>query len=156
MAVFVLVLVVTAFAVWSRVLSDHAADEKLKARCAAAPPPLTINTVQVRVYNSTDRTGLAARTTETLRKRGFDVVATDNDPTARKVKAVGEVRYGDGTKRRAQLLQAAVPGTKLVHDSRDSSVVDLALGPKYRAVATMEAIRRAEARLSPNFDTSDC
>lgn len=156
MVVFVLVLAVTATAVWSRVLSDHAAEEDRAARCAAAPPPLTINGIQVRVYNSTNRTGLAARTTDELRTRGFDVVATDNDPLSRKVAGVGEVRYGDGGKRRAQLLQAAVPGTALVHDSRNSSVIDLALGPKFQVVATMETIQRAENRLAPDFDSSDC
>lgn len=138
MAVFVLVLAIAAAAVWIRIFSDDNRTATLTgpASCRAATPALSAHLVVVRVYNSTERAGLAARTTKALRDRGFDVVTTANDPvTTRRVSGVGEVRFGPAGAARARIIAAAVPGARLVTDGRATTTVDVALGPSFRAVA---------------------
>ena len=59
-----------------------------------------------------------------------------NDPSDRSAPKVAEVRYGPNGVAEAKLLRTALPkGTTMVNDKRKAVVVDLAVGPKYTALA---------------------
>ena len=59
-----------------------------------------------------------------------------NDPSKRKAPKVAEIRYGPNGAAQAKLLRTSLPkGTVLVKDKRKVATVDLALGPKYTALA---------------------
>ncbi len=93
----------------------------------AAPP----RDVRVRVYNATDRTGLAARVASQLQARGFGVPEIDNDPIGATVTQAAQVRHGPQGLAAARAVAAQVPGAVLVDDGRDGSDVDLAIGAGY-------------------------
>lgn len=93
----------------------------------AAPP----RDVRVRVYNATDRSGLAARVASQLQSRGFAVPEIDNDPAGGTVTEPAQVRYGPQGLAAARAVAAQVPGAVLVDDGREGSDVDLALGAGY-------------------------
>jgi LytR cell envelope-related transcriptional attenuator len=157
MLVFILVLAVAALAVWVRVLADHDKREQAASRpeCSGHATRLTTHLIVLRVYNSTDRSGLAAGATRVLRDRGFDVVTTANDPvTTRKVKGVGEIRYGRLGTAQARIAAAAVPKATLVRDARTTATVDIALGPTFHTVAPAKTISLAIARAPVAVDPS--
>jgi hypothetical protein len=102
---------------------------------SALPKP---NGVQLRVYNATDRSGLARSMGGELKKRGFAVLATANDPvnSVRQIQGVGEIRHGPAGLGRALLLSTMFPGMKLLPDDRSDGVVDVVLGPAFKRMAT--------------------
>lgn len=104
---------------------------------ATMPAPATVS---VNVYNSTDTTGLAARTAATMKARGFTVGDVDNDPLDKTIKASAEIRYGPKGKQNAQLVAFYVPGAKLVVDDRTDASVDLVLGEKFKSVRPQAAV----------------
>jgi hypothetical protein len=149
-AVFLLVVLLAAGTVWWRVL--RADDrEQLRAACLSAHPTqpvLTLRAVEIRVYNATDRQGLAAQTSTTLRSDGFTVITIANDPTNRKVTGAGEIRYGPAGARKAALVEAAFPDATPVTDKRTDDTIDVALGPKFTRAAAPTAIEAELARLN--------
>jgi len=145
-----LVVLLAAATVWWRVL--RADDrEQLHAACLTAHPTqpvLTLRNVEIRVYNATDRQGLATQTAATLRSDGFTVITIANDPTNRKVTGVGEVRYGTAGARKASLVEAAFPDATPVTDKRTDDTIDIALGPKFTGVAAPPVIEAELAHLN--------
>jgi hypothetical protein len=100
-------------------------------------------TVSINVYNSTDRTGLAAATAATLAKRGFVVGTIANDPLGKHIAASAELRHGSKGTKNAQLLKFYIAGAKLVTDDRTDASVDVVLGEdfsKVRSPAAVEAL----------------
>ena len=81
--IFLVVLAVAAVAVWWYVIrqeEQHVAAQK--AACstvAAAPPSLDPAAVTLRVYNATDKAGLATTVANSLKERGFTVGEIAND-----------------------------------------------------------------------------
>jgi hypothetical protein len=137
--VLLLGLSVLAGAVWLRVLDRVDAGATPAAACGTGPAGvLDPRRVEVRVYNSTIREGLARSVGEQLRGRGFSVIAVANDPLIdlREVLASAEVRYGPRGAKQAELVRRQVPGAKLFRDAREDAVVDLALGTAYKRLAT--------------------
>ena len=102
--------------------------------------------VRVRVYNATDRTGLAKQVADGLRQRHFIVLASGNDPLrdTRQADGIGEIRYGPNGEKQALLLSFWLPGIHLVSDTRRDVAVDLAVGPTYRALATDAQVAKAK------------
>lgn len=137
MLTFLLVATVAAVVVWTHVLDQHSLRAKPTATCPSVP---AISSIGIRVYNSTQRTGIAGDASALLRARGFDVLATGNDPTSRRVRGTAQIRYGAAGKDAASIVAAAVPGATLVADGRAGQTVDVALGPAYRSVASAAAI----------------
>ena len=139
--VMILGLCALAGSVWLRVL-DRVDAGAAAAGCGGASPsagPLDPRRVQVRVYNSTDREGLAKHVSGQLRERGFAVLTAANDPLVdlRRVSGSAEVRYGRAGAKQAELIRRQVPGAKLYLDrGRGDSVVDLALGAAYKRLST--------------------
>jgi hypothetical protein len=147
---FLSVLIVLAVVVWWRVLG---ADTKNNSTTGCTPKidqsvtAMDHRTVKVRVYNATDRKGLAKQVTDALRKRRFSILVSSNDPLhdTRQVTGIGEIRYGSAGAKQALLLSFWFPGIQLVPDPRTDAAVDLAVGPTYRTLATDAQVRKAEA-----------
>jgi hypothetical protein len=159
---FVLIFTLIAGVVWWRVLNDSSEKNDAKGgACSSAQATtaadLAPKDVSLRVYNSTNRQGLAGSVGKALQARGLDVLTMANDPTTRDVHGVAEIRYGDPGDAQAHLIKALIPGGKMVKDTRTDNVVDLALGPKFAKVASKQAVQKALARLpSSSSAGSNC
>ncbi|GAA4399955.1 hypothetical protein GCM10023168_08100 [Fodinibacter luteus] len=124
---------------WSYYQAENAA---IAARppaptCAPFDPnAVTPEETTVNVYNSSDRSGLAASVSKSLQERGFVIGKVANDPSKRKAPAVAEVRHGPKGEAQAALVRSALPeGAKVVADKRKSATVDVALGAKFTTLA---------------------
>lgn len=146
--VLLLGLSLLAGGVWLRVLDRVNAGAAPAADCGPGGAPGT-GRVEVRVYNSTVREGLAKSVAEQLRARGFVVIATSNDPLIdiRDVRAAAEVRYGAAGAKQAEQVRRQVPGAKLFRDAREDAVVDLAIGAAYKRLATEAELTRGRQGL---------
>jgi hypothetical protein len=138
--VLLLALSVLAAVVWWRVW--HRGPESAAAACPGASTArvlaLDVRKVRVRVYNATERGGLARIVARQLRRRGFSIAATSNDPLTdtRAVTGVGELRYGRQGADQAELVSWHLPNIHKIEDPRNGSIVDVAIGPGYRRLAT--------------------
>jgi hypothetical protein len=151
--VLLVALSVLAVVVWWRVL--HRGTGEATAGACPAPPSagvLALDTrrVQVRVYNATTRSGLARMVADQLRRRGFAIAATSNDPLAetRQVRGVGELRYGALGARQAKLVSWHLPDMRLAEDPRTDAIVDVALGPRFRALASASKVSQAKKQVA--------
>ncbi len=148
--VFLLVLALAALGVWWKVLADEGAraeaDEAACATAAEAPPSLDPSTVSIRVFNATDRAGLANEVAAALQQRGFVVDEIANDPSDREVTGTGEVRHGPRGGDAARFVALFLPGAGSFQDTRADARVDLVVGPDFTELATPEQVA---ATLSP-------
>ena len=115
------------------------------------PAQITMN-----VYNSTNRVGLAAKTADELRARGFVVAKVDNDPKGSGMTSVGEVRFGNKGEKQAQVVAFYIPGITLVNDGRKGKTVDLAIGQQYTALASKTDVDAAMAEPSESASGPGC
>jgi hypothetical protein len=104
-----------------------------RAGCVPGTPTPTaapIKQTSVRVYNATDRPGLALNVARDLQKRGFLVPMWDNDTTAAGMKVVAEIRHGPNGLLNARTVAAQVNGTAtlVLDNDREGPTVDLVLG----------------------------
>ncbi len=148
--VFLLVLALAALGVWWKVLADEGtraeADEAACATAAEAPPSLDPATLSVRVFNATDRAGLANEVAAALQERGFVVEEIANDPSDREVTGTGEVRHGPRGREAARFLALFLPGAGSFEDTRADARVDLVVGPDFAGLAAPDQVA---ATLSP-------
>jgi hypothetical protein len=122
-----------AYSYYRADLSSASSDSTTTATpCATYIPPTKIT---LNVYNSTNRTGLAARTAKSLRQQGFRINAVANDPLDRSITGVAQIRFGKSGAARSKTVQAVVPGAKRVRDKRKDNRVDLVLGRKFSSLA---------------------
>ncbi len=112
----------------------------------AAPAPAE---VQVNVYNSTDRSGLASAVARLVRERGFVVVDVDNDPMERSITGTAEVRSRADDQAAAELVATLVPGAVYVPDERTEATIDLVLGDAFEALSDPAAPPAAPAAELP-------
>lgn len=93
----------------------------------AVPSP---QAVTVNVYNATDKSGLAARTADELKKRGFVVSKVGNAPSAldKKVTNTAQILSGPAGVGAATLLGSQVAGSTASVDSRTDNTVDFVIG----------------------------
>jgi hypothetical protein len=147
------VLMVAVAVVWWRVL--HKGEDSAAAQGACVTPTSKVlalqpRTVKVRVYNATSTAGLAKTVADQLRKRGFAISTTSNDPLAnvRKVDGIGELRYGQQGADQAVLLSLQFPGIRLAEDARTDAIVDVAVGPSFKTLPTPAAYSAARKTLS--------
>jgi hypothetical protein len=144
---FLAVLVVIAVVVWWQVLgTDTAGPGQVGCgpKVDQSVTTMSPKSVRVRVYNATDRVGLAKQVADGLRKRHFAVLAASNDTLDRPVSGVGEIRYGANGEKQALLLSFWLPGVELVSDPRRDAAVDFAVGPTFRGLATDVQVARAK------------
>jgi LytR cell envelope-related transcriptional attenuator len=147
---FLTVLVIIAIVVWWKVLgASGGGGGDQNAACGPQPSGLIATmepkSVRIRVYNATDRAGLARSVSDVLKKKKFTVLSASNDPLSdtRKVDGVAEIRYGSKGEQQALLVSFWFPGAKLVSDSRKDAIVDVAVGPDYKNVATDAQVSQA-------------
>lgn len=120
---------------------------------AGLPSPAQVTS---NVYNATDRTGLAATTAEELQIRGFLIGVIDNDPLAKTITGVAEIRHGPSGEQAARLMAFYLPGAELVDDGRQDATIDTVLGAAYTAVAPQSEVDAALAAPSPSPSGPGC
>jgi len=153
--IFLVVLAVAAVATWWYVIRQeehHVAAQK--AACstvAAAAPSLDPASVTLRVYNATDKAGLATTVANALKERGFTVGEIANDTSGRTVTGVGELRYGQPGKDTAAYVKLYLPGAGDYPDTRATAVVDVVIGPDFTTLASPEDVTKA---LTPAQDAA--
>jgi hypothetical protein len=151
---FLLGLALLTALVWWRVIhrsepaGAKASTPKTCSSTATSTAPTVLPataSVSIDVLNSTTKTGLAGTTGVQLVKLGFkQAAAPANDTTARyPVAGVAELRFGPAGKAAADLLSYYLPGATEIADKRTGSIVDVALGAKFTAVATPDAVAAA-------------
>ncbi|WP_035847467.1 LytR C-terminal domain-containing protein [Kitasatospora azatica] len=108
----------------------------------AVPQP---QTVTVNVLNATDKAGLAAKTADELKKRGFTVGKVGNAPSAlqKKVPGAAELVAGQSGAGAATLLGAQVTGASTMADTRTDGSVDFVIGDAYTALLDPNAAAAA-------------
>ncbi|GAA2518083.1 LytR C-terminal domain-containing protein [Rarobacter incanus] len=90
--------------------------------------PVGYRKIKVRVFNSSDRKGLAATTAQQLEKLGFQITATGNvDDNV----ANARISYGAKGIARAYTLAAHISGAVLDYDDRTSVSIDLTVGASF-------------------------
>ncbi|WP_329565627.1 LytR C-terminal domain-containing protein [Kitasatospora sp. NBC_01266] len=120
----------------------------------AAPQP---QTVTVNVLNATDKAGLAARTADDLKQRGFTVGKVGNAPSALEghVSGAAELVAGQSGAGAAALLGAQVSGASTLADARTDGSVDFVIGDGYTALLDPNAAATAlAAALKPSPSAS--
>lgn len=146
--------------VWWRVLHRGPEVDTALRPCQQKPTltALALNpkTVKVRVYNATDRGGLARTVANQLKNRGFVISTTGNDPLAgsRDVRGVGELRYGTPGAEEAALIGLQFPGITMARDPRTDAIVDVAVGPDFRSVATTAQVDAAKKKAAASARTA--
>lgn len=154
--VCLLALLLLTALVWWRVLhrGGSNASPAVAAHCptltstastaaTALPPPSSV-TVQMR--NATSHHGIAAKARATLIGDGFKVPDAATNDTAKKlnkIKVTAELRYGPTGKQNATLLRFYFPGSAMVATTSKTATVIVALGTRYRSVATASAVQAA-------------
>ncbi len=136
--------------VWAMV-TDSQSDGGVNAACAtasAAAIPAT-KAVKVRVYNATDRAGLATTVTAALRKRGFVVIELGNDPQAEEITKPALIRYGPKGAGAARLVEAHLAGSEIQDDERKDATIDIVLGPTYSALTPAGQVKARLDDLGP-------
>lgn len=96
--------------------------------------PLPAQVVDVNVYNTSDRSGLAVATADALSACNFHVLDFGNDPLDADASVPASIRYGRTGLTSAQTLQLYVPAAQLIDDKRTNSTVDLVLGQGFGAL----------------------
>lgn len=148
----VLSLVAVIAVVWA-LTRDSTNDLALPAGCvdSSVAPVTTLPSspaqVTVRVYNATDRAGLAGNVASQLQRRGYRVAGTGNDPKNSAVSAAAELRHGPAGAGAAQLLRGQIVGATVVADTRADATVDVVLGTGFRALASPAQAKAEVARL---------
>ncbi|HEV2088376.1 MAG TPA: LytR C-terminal domain-containing protein [Cryptosporangiaceae bacterium] len=146
----VLTFVALVSVVWAMV-TDSRSEGTVNAACATAsaaaiPAP---KTVKVRVFNATDRPGLATTVRKALGKRGFVVIEVGNDPQAEEVTKPALIRYGPKGVGAAQLLRAHFTGAEIQDDERKDATIDIVLGPQYTDLTPQAEVKAQLADLPP-------
>ncbi|MGB9377911.1 MAG: LytR C-terminal domain-containing protein [Mycobacteriales bacterium] len=130
LALFVILLLLTALAVWLVVRTEATGAKTAASPCAVKSGQP--GAVKLRVLNATAREGLAALVAAQLRNRGYTVTAVGND--SKGVAGPAEVRHGAKGLASARLLAATIRGATLRTDARTGTDVDLVLGNQFRTL----------------------
>ncbi|WP_327678763.1 LytR C-terminal domain-containing protein [Kitasatospora sp. NBC_00458] len=99
----------------------------------AIPQPATVT---VNVYNATAKAGLAARTAEELKKRGFTIGKVGNAPAEldKKVPGTAQVIAGPAGAGASTLVGSVIAGATSTADTRTDGTVDFVIGDSYNAL----------------------
>lgn len=114
--------------------------------------PLPPKKITLRVYNGSERRGLAGQVAVQLKAFGFNVQETGNDPLEAKLRTPIEIRHGDSGDLAALTTTAYLSGrVRDVVDDRLSDSVDVVLGPAFTRVHTRREVAQALAGLTPRL-----
>ncbi|MEV7022760.1 LytR C-terminal domain-containing protein [Kitasatospora sp. NPDC093558] len=99
----------------------------------AIPQPATVT---VNVYNATTKAGLAGRTADELKKRGFTIGKVGNAPAEldKKVPGTAQVIAGPAGAGASTLLSSQIAGATATADARTDASVDFVIGDSYNAL----------------------
>ncbi|MET8698433.1 LytR C-terminal domain-containing protein [Kitasatospora sp. NPDC004723] len=99
----------------------------------AVPQPAAVT---VNVYNATAKAGLAARTAEELKKRGFTIGKVGNAPAEldKKVPGTAQVIAGAAGAGASTLVGSVIAGATSTADARTDTTVDFVIGDSYNAL----------------------
>ncbi|MGW1375696.1 LytR C-terminal domain-containing protein [Streptomyces sp. NPDC002446] len=139
---------------------DGGKKDGAQAQNAAQKPPAP-GTLTVNVFNATPRSGLAKRTADELKKRGFKIGKVGNAPAAydKKIKGAGILlgprASADGP---MKVLATQLAGAQQKTDDRKGTELDLILGDAFKDLATQQAAAKSLALLThpspaPSGDT---
>ena len=109
----------------------------------AVPPPVPPRPekIDVNVYNTTFRAGLAGDVGQELAQRGFQVGTKGNDPKSSFLpQDVAVIRHNEDALPAAKVLAQHVPGARLANVSRSTTRLDLVLGNGYTALTPTASI----------------
>ncbi len=100
---------------------------------AAVPQPAAVT---VNVYNATSKAGLAARTAEELKKRGFTIGKVGNAPAEldKKVPGTAQVVAGPAGAGASTLVGSVIAGATSTADARTDGTVDFVIGDSYNTL----------------------
>jgi hypothetical protein len=144
----VLAVIAVITVVWA--IATDTQGSKLASACSTEPPAVPApKDVKVRVYNGTDRVGLASNVQKQLKKRGFQVIKIGSDPQNEAIQATAQIRYGSSGAGAAELLQASVQGSQVVDDGRSDNSVDIVLGGLFTALTPEKDVPAELKNLEP-------
>ncbi|MEV7774399.1 LytR C-terminal domain-containing protein [Kitasatospora sp. NPDC086791] len=109
------------------------------APAAAQGDPHTIpqaTAVTVNIYNATTKAGLAGRTAEEFKKRGFLIGKVGNAPAEldKKVPGTAQVIAGPTGAGAGTLVGSQIAGATVTADARTDATVDFVIGDSYNAL----------------------
>ena len=130
MALLVALLVAATWFGWRALRSTPAAS----VSACTSSGVLAASDVTVTVLNATKRSGLATKTAQVLRGRGFDVAQVSN-AEGPAVPGVGLVRGRRAASDELRLLRTQLPKAKVKFDRRADNSVDLVLGKDFVSLA---------------------
>ncbi len=114
--------------------------------------PLPPKKITLRVYNGSERRGLAGQVAAQLKAFGFNVQEAGNDPLEVKLRTPIEIRHGSSGDLAALTTTAYLSGrVRDVVDDRLSDSVDVVLGPAFTRVHTRREVTQALAGLTPRL-----
>jgi len=116
-----------------------------KTAAPVGPPPP--GKVHLTVLNGTLTSGLAAEVAKALQHRGFHVAKVGN--TQKLATGIATISYGPGKFLPAQTLADHITGAKLVKGT--AAGVQLAIGPRYRSLASASAAAAARTRFMGSY-----
>jgi LytR cell envelope-related transcriptional attenuator len=99
--------------------------------------------VSVKVYNGTDKAGLADSVTNEFKNRRFTTQKPAESKT--KYKGVAEIRYGPDSVGKAQLLRAYfLAQSKMEYNAkRKGAAIDIVIGSQFRQLATTTEVNQS-------------
>ncbi|WP_447038697.1 LytR C-terminal domain-containing protein [Streptomyces sp. DSM 118878] len=133
--------------------SSAAQAKKAKAKALLKPGQIKVN-----VFNATPRGGLAKKTADELKKRGFTIGEVGNATKAydKKVKGTGLLLGAPAaTDTALPVLGAQLAGAERRTDARKGGEVDLIIGAEFKDLAKKEDADKALAALAKPEPTSD-
>ncbi|MFG2138913.1 LytR C-terminal domain-containing protein [Streptomyces sp. NPDC048650] len=127
------------------------ATEQARAKAAARKPLPRPGALTVNVFNATPRDGLAKRTADELKKRGFKIGKVGNAPAHfdKQVKGAGILlgpkAAADGP---LKVLGTQLVGAEQKTDNRKGADVDLIIGTAFKDLATPKDVEKAVSVLT--------
>lgn len=109
--------------------------------CTSGGRRIQASAISLNVYNSTSRDGMAARTAEGLRSRGFQIAKVADYPGKYVVQGVAVIRSSKAARFRMALVHKQVPKASLSYDKRTTLDVDLILGRRFSTLSTQPTAR---------------
>ncbi|MDM7829820.1 LytR C-terminal domain-containing protein [Cellulomonas edaphi] len=100
--------------------------------------PVKYSKVKVNVYNGTSTAGLAGRTGDEVKDRGFKVLVVTNAPV--QYQGVARINFGIKGVAAAYTLLAHIPGAELKQDARKDASVDLTLGSDFQDLQSLDEV----------------
>ncbi|MFE6049614.1 LytR C-terminal domain-containing protein [Kitasatospora sp. NPDC056446] len=99
----------------------------------AIPQPASVT---VNIYNATTKAGLAGRTAEEFKKRGFTIGKVGNAPAEldKKVPGTAQVIAGPTGAGAGTLVGSQIAGAAVTADARADATVDFVIGDSYNAL----------------------